>query len=401
MPRSKPPEPTAAPAVRAQLDWLRARAAGSGVDSERVVQALLKAAARLLDQSDPLAQETRRALLATTGLSAPMIEWGLSTTLTTLEPEVLRALVHTPNTELIGVVLAGNVFVAAIRALTLPLLAGAQVLAKAATDDVALAHAWKRALDAADPEVGARLELTQFKRTDSEAARMLCSQVDALSIYGDDDTVHALSAYAAPSCRIIPHGHGVSAAYITREALGSPEAAREAARGVALDIAAYDQRGCLSPQFVLIEPGAAISPREFARVLAQDALPELEQKLPRGSHQNDAAILQWQAVAAVRGELFRAPAHAVSYEAELSLRPSPAGRLVAAYSCNGIQALQAQLEPFKAQLKALGVAACEATRNSVAKGFSTASVCRSGEMQTPAFDAYADGQPPLAGLTRA
>lgn len=399
MPRTPPSEEHA---VRAQLERLQAHAAGSGTDPERIVQALLAASARLLDPGDELARDTRARLATSTGLSAPMIDWGLTTTLTTLQPPALRELARwpegqTPVSQLIAVVLAGNVFAATIRALSLPLLAGAHVLAKAATADAVLARAWKRALDRADADVGARLEVTQFARDDSAATRMLCSQADALSIYGDDDTVRILAAQAGEGCRVITHGHGLSAAYVSREVLNDHAAAREAALRLALDVAAYDQRGCLSPQFVFVESGASITPRAFAQLLAEEALRELERNLPRGEGDN-AAELQWQAVASVRGELFRAPTHAVSFEADQPARPSPGGRMLAAHSCQGIAALIDRLQPFMRHLKCLGAAADERTRAQLSAALSGVTVCEAGQMQTPAFDSDADGLPALAGL---
>jgi len=209
----------------------------------------------------------------------------------------------------------------------------------------------------------------------------------------------------SPRARLIAHGHGISGAYVTRQQLASVEQAAQAAERVALDISAYDQRGCLSPQFVLVEPGAAVSPQDFAKQLADAALPKLAQLLPPAAPLPDAwaaqaAALQWRATAAVRGDLYAHATHAVSFE-PAPLRPSPGDRLVSVYACEDRTQLRALLTPFRAHLKCLGVAGAKVERAAILgelQSFCHASVCLSGEMQTPAFDAWADGEPPMSGL---
>ncbi|HTU57043.1 MAG TPA: hypothetical protein VMF89_01395, partial [Polyangiales bacterium] len=139
----------------------------------------------------------------------------------------------------------------------------------------------------------------------------------------------------------------------------------------------------------------------FAQLLAATALPALAQLLPAAEPtlQEQAERMQWQATAAVRGELHAHPTHAVSFE-EAPLRPSPGGRQVSVYACVDPTAL---LKPFAEHLKCIGVAGTRAERTALAervRHFCSAQVCRSGEMQSPPFDAWADGAPPLAGLFR-
>jgi hypothetical protein len=383
---------------------LRAHAAESGDESGRIITALSHVASRLSDPRDPLARELRAALHESTGLSAPMIDWGLTTTLASMRTDTLARLAARANEQgdalpLVGVVLAGNVFVAAVRALALPLLAGAHVLAKTASCDRALADTCKRALDEVDPMVGRRLELLHFARGDQAASMALCASVDALSVYGDDETVARLQAQLRPGATLIAHGHGVSAAYVHGSALPDLDAARQVARRLALDIAAYEQRGCLSPHFALVDRDAAVTPQTFARILADEALPKLAMTLPPGARTPDehARAMQWRAVAAVRGALFDHPTHAVSFEGGNPPRPSPGGRLVSVYDAEDLSPLAG----FGAHLKCLGVAADDAAFTTLTAGFAAIGggyTCPVGEMQTPPFDAPADGSPPLTGL---
>ncbi|MET0385316.1 MAG: acyl-CoA reductase [Polyangiales bacterium] len=394
--------------VRAQLSTARAHAA-LGFDRARTIRALRAAATELSRVETPLARGLRVRLQAETELSAPMIEWGLATTLGSLLQSPLDELVRRlppapkPN-EVVGVVLAGNVFSAALRGLCLPLLAGAVVVAKCKSGDAAFPRALQQALQAADPVIGARLQLLEFSRTDGPAARALCDGVDALSVYGDDKTVRWFAALLPSRARLIPHGHGISAAYVSARQLMAAEDALHAAERLALDAAAYDQSGCLSPHFVAVETGGVFSPREFAALLADNALPKVGQLLPAAAPdvERRAARLQWEGAAAVRGELYAHPEHAVSFEGELPARVSPGGRLVAIHASKDLDALSRLLAPFAAHLKCVGVSGPREVRLAVEKRiatFGTASVCQLGEMQTPSFDAQADGRPAFAGLT--
>lgn len=415
----------AAERVHAAIDAARASAAVSGNDNADMISALRKVARILEDPREPIALALRSELHAETGLSLPMIEWALVTSLSSLRhaplEELVRALPAARTREVIGVVLAGNVFVAALRGIALPLLAGAQVIAKTASNESAFARAFRAALATAAPSLSPRLALVDFSRDDHVAASAFCRGVDALSIYGSDETVERLRALSsqgpaprakgdggtgkarAAAPRIVPHGHGISAAYICRSQLQSREHALRAAERLALDIAAYDQHGCLSPHFVCVEQGSTVDPHQFAQLLAAEALPALAQLLPpsAATMHEQAAHLQWQATAAIRGELYAHDTHAVSFE-EPPARPSPGGRRIGVYACSGHAGLRELLTPFAAHLKCIGVAGDKRERAAISyllQRFCQASVCRSGEMQTPAFDAWADGVPPFAGLT--
>ena len=53
------------------------------------------------------------------------------------------------------------------------------------------------------------------------------------------------------------------------------------AHKAAYDVALYDQQGCLSPQLIYVEEGGAVTPKEFAALLAT-SLAHWQTELPRG-----------------------------------------------------------------------------------------------------------------------
>jgi len=398
--------------VSERVAALRALAQSPRLETERRIAALCDASSLLLDAHSDLGGALRRDLRTSTRLHESNIAWGLDTTLRTVTPDVLRALVHACRSstrchavphELVAVVLAGNVFSSALRALWLPLLAGANVIAKPASADDALAWALKHALDRVDAELGERLQLVNFSRDDDAATQALLAHADAVSAYGDDSSLRALAARCGADCHFIAHGHGLSAAYISRTQLSDRRRARDSADRLALDIAAYDQRGCLSPQVAFVESGAAITPQAFAKLLADESLPLLAELLPPGRPDatDRAASLQWRAVAAARGDLYATATHAVSYEAHQAPRPSPGDRQISIYACANESTLSDTLGRFATHLKCIGIAGPKATHRQVAKAVSklaAISICPLGQMQTPAFDNNTDGNPPLTNL---
>ena len=373
----------------------------------------IEAACReLLDLERAESRELRSALVRSTGLSAPGVEHGLHSTLREMTRDGLLALhasyvaegggehAHERARErpagLATVVLAGNVFSAAARPLLLPLLCGRPVLLKAASGDDGLPRALQRALAQVDDAIGAACAVVTFGREDASLRHALLEDAELLSVYGDDDTVAAFAAIRPAGTRLIAHGHGFGLAYVPASALASVELAQATAQALARDVAAYDQRGCLSPHALLVQPGAACDARAFAARLA-DALESLEASWPRGPLPSDpaAAQLQWRGVAAVRGELHARAACSVSWSADPALRASPGYRNVAVHDCPGLDALRAQLAACTVQLKALAVAG-ETERAALAGA--APYVCAPGAMQEPPLAARLDGIHPCAGL---
>jgi hypothetical protein len=366
---------------------------------ERRATAIAAAARSLLEESTVHGAATREALPGSTGLTPAVIERGLRTTLTLFERDALLALHASMSgsrrAQLAAVVLAGNVFSAAARPLLLPLLCGTAVLAKASSADDVLPRQLKLALDSVDPVVGRACEVVTFGREADDLHAALLRGVDVLSAYGSDHTIAALAARVPPACRVIAHGHGLGVTFIAREALASEHAVRMIAGRAAIDIAAYDQRGCLSPHAVFVQAGGAADARRFARVLGE-ALQGIEREWPRGelSAAAMAGQLQWRGVAAAIGVLHKGDTWAVSYEERGPLRVSPGYRNVTVYDCDSGAALAARLARLGARLKALGVAGA-AARGELAEY--APYVCAVGAMQTPPLDAPLDGLHALAG----
>ena len=397
--------------VQAHGQRLRERAQElKAMDPARIGEALIEAMRGLARWTGQPAVELRQAIQEETGLAAELIEWGLDRSLASFERNALERLLaqcegdaqlQVVSPELTAVILAGNVFTAALRAVALPLLARSPVLVKAPTGGAALVSAMIDALDAVDEVVSDQVRLVTFGRDDQAATGSLLRVADTVAVYGDDQTLCAIRGLCPARTRIVPHGHGVSAAYVPRGALADRARVRAVARRLANDVVAYDQLGCLSPQVVLVQSGGVVDTVGFAGAL-HEALDELEPLLPRGLLPKEVLpqIAQWRGVAAARGTVFQGAGHLCAAESG-ALRLGPGYRHVGVYGCAGVGDLGQKLRPMGGHLKSLGVAGGVGDRTEVALSLPTGlapRICPIGTMQTPPLDAYFDGLPPFAGL---
>ena len=381
---------------------------------ERRAAWLATAFARLARSAGDIGSDTCRLLAESSGLSEPMIAWALETTLGPLTFESLYALEGAPVPprgraararpgRLCAVVLAGNVPVAAARAVGIPLLFGWPVMCKAASDDDVLARLFEAALIESDASLGAAYRVVQFGADDEVQAALRLEQADAVSVYGSDGTLQAIRARVAPTTTFIGHGHGLGAALIARQALEDRDHARVAARGLALDTAAYDQRGCLSPHFAWVERGGEVTPAEFASLVYEE-LGVLGASLPRGRLPVPAASAQlsWRGIAAMRGSLHEGEGFAVSFEEAGPLRVSSGYRNLQVLSLDDVSQLTQQLAPLGVHLKCLGLAGVRdpSTLLPILPPRVAPRLCAVGHMQRPDGHAAQDGLAPWDGLVR-
>jgi hypothetical protein len=185
----------------------------------------------------------------------------------------------------------------------------------------------------------------------------------ACLVYGTDATVDSVLA-ARPGLATLAAGHRESFALVFREAL-SPDGAARLARGLALDIAIYDQGGCLSPHVVLAETGGSVSPDGLAQRL-HDALVRVARALPAGPVPLPAAaasrLLAEEARLLARGGLARAwppsgpvPPLVVRGDARV-LRPGPGHRVVLVVPFQGTPALAELLPGLRDRVQGVALA---------------------------------------------
>ncbi|HEU4409329.1 MAG TPA: acyl-CoA reductase [Polyangiaceae bacterium] len=284
-------------------------AVSEGGARERV-WAVVAAGRRLADPRDPLGRELRERGPGAFGLSAEGVGWALERHLETRPtPGQIDALVASvPPSGRTFVVLSANVFTAALRAVALAAAASPRVVVRPSRREPLFAALLLRAL----AEGGAPFEISVGDPRGARAGE----QVHA---YGRDETMAAIRAALAPGVLFWPHGAGVGVA-----AAGAGEG-RAAAWRVALDVVAFDQRGCLSPRVVLVE-GDEAAGLGFAGELAR-ALGELAARVPPGADaaEERASRRAYADAMAVAGEVYEGRGYLVGFDPAPRALAWPAG----------------------------------------------------------------------------
>jgi hypothetical protein len=414
-------------AIAAELAALRS--AGAELRS-RPARQTVDALARILDGWRDPASPWRRALEGdlprATGFSPPTVREGLARGLRSWSGDALRDLVEReigPLEDLDGeaartasgfaatsVLLAGSIPMPTILALLAPLLLRSPVLAKTASRDPLTARRVAASVAEVDEALGRCCRVVDFPGADESAMAALLA-ADCVVANGSDETVAAVAARVHPPRRLVSYGHRLSVS-----ALAGPATEGGAVGGVAgaiaLDLALWDQLGCLSPVAVyVVDPDGAGADR-LAEALAQSPA-DAEERWPRGTIDPEAAasILRERAEAEVRAAAGRRVAlHAsastawtVVREDSAKLRPAPLHRFVRVHPVGDTAALLEALRPLGPHLAGVSMAGFGRSRPVVARALTdlgASYICPPGELQAPPLHWCRGGRGVLRPLAR-
>ncbi len=329
---------------------------------------------------DPTSAERRQLdphLLQTTGLSPAGLDHGLRSIGTGMLGEPAAAELRRPHRQKEDgfslVVLPAEPPGLILQSLLPALAARAPVLFKSARAEPHFAPAFLAALGQRVPALGGAYAVATWTGGDPEVEAPLHASARLVVAYGDEETVGTLQA--AASGRIVTFGPKLSLGWVGPGA--DPE---RAARGMALDIATFDQRGCLSIHAVFADPAIA---GVFATALAS-ALNELATELPPGRTDpaGRAGVRLAREDADLRGLTWYGnalDAGTVILENDVSISPSPGLRTVRVHPAVDVP----PLEDWKGRLQGLAVAGD--LPPAVHEAFVEAGVSRfapAGELQT-------------------
>jgi hypothetical protein len=197
--------------------------------------------------------------VARAGLEAELAAWTAPGALDGLRAELPPGLPATRLPRTMLVVAARTLPASAMRAALMGRALGARVFVKTASGQEAVAEA----LAAADPEVVPR----PFASLDLASRDAAISESDSIVVLGSDGAIAAMQHATPAGTAFTGYGHRLSAAWLAR-------VDDAALTGLAADLCAWDQGGCLSPQVVW-----APDPERTAAALAE-RVAELERALP-------------------------------------------------------------------------------------------------------------------------
>ncbi len=395
-------------AIRARLASLRE--AGAKL-RRRPARETLDALARVVDGwSDPAgawrhALETE--LPGATGFSAPMVREGLARGLDGWSGDALRELVareigaperldsaHARLAAGFGVtavLLAGSIPMPTLVSLLAPLALRSPVLAKSASRDPVTPRLVARSLAETDAELAQCLEIVDVPGADAERIGALL-EADCVVATGSDETISAVRARVQPDRRLVVRGHRLSVAALGAAASGGA-ALEDVAERLALDVALWDQLGCLSPIAVYVVGEDAAD--RVAAALAR-ALAAAEQRWPRGdigaaaaaaiAHERADAELRRAAGRRVALHASQATLWTVLREDGAELRPAPLHRFVRVLPVRDAAALPAALAPLAPHLAGVAVEGFGSHTSALARELAdlgASRICAPGRLQAP------------------
>ncbi len=405
-------------AVRAELARLRdAGRALRGRPGRDTHEALASWLDTWSDAASPWHEELAARLPGATGLAPATVREGLARGLEPYNGKALRALqarelgdaAVATGFDTTATLLAGVIPMPAFVAVLAPLVLRSPVLVKPGAHDRVTPDLLARTLAEVDAELGACVGIADVRRGESAALDALC-EADCVVASGSDAAVAEIARRVAPPQRLVPYGHRVSLAVLGPEATRGA-ALEGAAHGLALDVALWDQLGCLSPVAVWVADADAAGADRVADALAS-ALAQAEHRLPRGEIGAAAgeAISRARAEAEMRAAggadtRLLAPsgtAWTVVREADSAPRPAPLHRFVRVHPVPDVAGALRALRPLARHLAGIAVAGFGADTHELAHALATlgaSRICPPGTLQTPPLAWHHDGRgvlPPLA-----
>jgi hypothetical protein len=370
-------------------------------------------------------RDLEERLPSATGFTAPLVREGLRRALDDWTSDALRELAtrelgpidaidaasgrRVSGFDTTAVLLAGSIPMPSLLALIAPLAMRSPVIAKPASRDPLTPHLVARSIAETDAELGRCIWIASFDAANEDCTRALL-EADCICATGSDATIAAVQSQARPPRRLVVDGHRLSIA-----AVAPPENADrriDLAKRLAVDIALWDQLGCLSPIAVFAvdpEPSRAAALGEALAVALGDA----EKDWPRGSIDASAAhaIAQQRAEAELRRAAGRAIAiHAsdstawtVIVEDGPDLRPAPLHRFIRVVPVAGLGSLLDAIRPLGPHLAAVAIEGFGAEAAGLANALAelgASRVCSPGSLQSPPLDWRHGSRGVLAPLAR-
>lgn len=307
----------------------------------------------------------------------------------------LAARVSKPAPEAAGpvlAVLASNLPGLAVQPLLPALLLRRPVLLKSPSAEPLFAPAFLAALARREPRLADAVAALTWRGGDAGLEAPVLAAVGTVLAYGEREALDDLER-RAPG-RVIEYGPKTSLAVIGRDA-----DAREAAEGLARDVALFDQRGCLSIAAVYTAGDAPVLAARLA-----DALADLARRWPAGRPARPvmAAVQHLRLEAEMRG-LWQSSLPlrdgTVIVEADAEFRPSPGLRTVRVHPLEDLSKLPGLLAPWRGRLQGAALAGEDAWRLAPALAELGISRCAPpGELQSPDAAWHNGGINPLEAL---
>ncbi len=423
---------------RVEIEWpdrgaelvraARGRLAVAGEGLRRSdLEARLQRVARVLEAwtspDSPWRRELREQLAAAGPLHPATLAEGLEGALAAWDP---GALVACARREIEGaldggrrtlapfsctsVLAGGSIPMPTLLSGLLPLALASPVLLRESAQDPVTPGLLARSVAASDPGLGRCLEVVRFPVEDEPALDGFLDSPCVVAT-GSDETIAAVRRRLAPGRRFVAYGHRLSIAVLGPELARDETRLARAAEGLALDVARWDQDGCLSPVVAYLVDSSPEARRRVAGAVAE-ALDRVSARMPRGelptttraSHATERAEARMRSAASEACAIFEGTDFCVALEADARPRPAPLARFLRMHPVESPGALAGALAPFAVHLSSAAVAGFKGPAGRAIVGQLTACgvtrITTPGSLQTPAVDWPHDGMPLFLPMAR-
>lgn len=231
---------------------------------------------------------------ANTGFSREMIARGIDLTFSKITKEVLTDYSNheldtffKPSAGVIGHVAPGNLFAPVVQSVFHGLLVQSPNFVRSSENDLHFPALLAQSLIDADQELADALAVAHWSSANVGLNRAFAKETDTLIVYGSDETISGWRSLQPEGRRFIGFGNRLSVGFISQTGL---ERLSEAATAAALDVALYDQRGCLSPHCFYLEKPTLRQWTAFGTRLAE-SLSRLDTELPVGNLSRDQELI--------------------------------------------------------------------------------------------------------------
>lgn len=262
----------------------------------------------------------------------------------------------------------------------------------------------------ADAKLASCLEIADWRGGNHALETALFNDADCVTATGSDETLAKIRQHVPARTRFLSYGHRVSFGYVTGEALAGFNSKKAVARA-AVDIAAWDQLGCLSPHVIYVEHGGGVTAEQFAEMLAEE-LTRLEESMPRGAlpAESAAVIASRRAFYEVRAAHSPETRHwcsenstawTVVFENDPRFQLSCLNRFIYVKAVTDLAAALQSADSVRGHVSTVGLAATEERAPALVTQLSrwgVTRVCPLGKMQEPPLLWRHDGRPALGDL---
>ena len=265
---------------------------------------------------------------------------------------------------IIGHICAGNILGIAAFEMILDKLIDAASWIKVPSEEPVFGALYAKSIEEVDPKLAYSIAILPFEGGNNEVKETLFSRSDIVRATGGEQARISLTELANKhNIPIAGHWHKFSFITLARDYLDE-ERASQIAELVSLDVTAWDQQGCFSPQEIFVENNGDVSPEEFAEKLAEE-MEITSMALPKGTNSGKIQVLDGYHQYFKRemmGEpvkIFPSPTHKwlVIYDGSTArFEPSPLFRVIRVKPVNDIMDIPTLVKPIGSFLQTVGVA---------------------------------------------